>query len=218
MGDIAGLYVLIDPAACRGRNPVEVARAALDGGAQMIQWRDKLRDKGLQLPDALAIFQLCREHDALFISNDHADLAMALSKIGLTNLGVHVGQKDLPVEVVSSIIPPYMLIGASTNNPEEAIAARRAGASYVAVGDLFGTTAKTGTRPASPAVLASVKQAVGAFPVVGIGGINLTNVAQVIEAGADAIAVISAVCAADDPKAAARALVDAIDAAKGRVD
>ena len=172
--------------------------------------------QGRAAADARAIFALCREHDAIFISNDHADLALALTKDGLTNLGVHVGQKDLPVEVVCSIVPPYLIVGASTNNPDEALAARRAGASYVAVGDLFGTTAKTGTRPASPAVLASVKQAVGDFPVVGIGGINISNVAQVIEAGADAIAVISAVCAADDPEAAARALVDAIESARRR--
>lgn len=216
MPEIAGLYVLIDPVACRGRNPVDVARAALDGGAKMLQWRDKVRDKGAQLGDARAIYALCRQHDALFIINDHADLALALAKDGLTNLGVHVGQSDLPVEVVCGMVPPYMLVGASTNNPDEALAARRAGASYVAVGDLFGTTAKTGTRPASPAVLASVKQAVGDFAVIGIGGINLSNVAQVIEAGADAVAVISAVCGADDPRSAAGALVEAIDGARAR--
>lgn len=216
MTEIAGLYVLIDPAACRGRSPVDVARAALAGGASLIQWRDKLRDKGEQLPDARAIYDLCRDADALFIVNDHADLALVLA--GSTPpssgaIGVHVGQNDLRLSDVRPILPPHFVVGVSTNNPQEALAAQDAGAGYVAVGDIFGTSAKEGTRPASPARLAEVKALVR-LPVIGIGGINKDNVAQVIESGADGIAVISAVCGADDPRAAAAVLIDAMRRAK----
>jgi thiamine-phosphate diphosphorylase len=212
MASIGGLYVLIDPSACRGRNPVEVGRAALEGGARMLQWRDKLRDKGEQLSDARALYELCQNYDATLIINDHADLALVLAGGRSPErgaIGVHVGQHDLPLEALWSIVPDYFVVGASTNNPDEALAAERAGADYVAVGDLFGTTAKTGTRPASPARLKEVKDK-ARVPVIGIGGINASNVREVIEAGADGIAVISAVCSADDPEAAARELIEAM--------
>jgi thiamine-phosphate diphosphorylase len=204
---IGGLYVLIDPAACRGRSPVEVARAALAGGASMLQWRDKARDKGEQLPELRAIYRLCVEHDAILIVNDHADLALVLDDASAPRglLGVHVGQKDLPLVELRRIVPRDFIVGVSTNNPEEALQAERDGASYVAAGDIFGTTVKQGTRPASPERLAQVKAAVQ-VPVIGIGGINAGNVAQVMAAGADGVAVISAVCAAPDPQAAARVL------------
>jgi thiamine-phosphate pyrophosphorylase len=213
LATIGGLYVLIDPAACAGREPVEVGRAALAGGAGMLQWRDKLRDKGEQLDDARALYSLCLERDAIFIINDHADLALVLAaeKSSDGHLGVHVGQKDLPLDAVRRIVPADFVVGISTNNPEEARAGEQAGASYIAVGDIFGTTAKQGTRPASPERLAEVKAAVG-LPVIGIGGINAGNLDQVRSAGADGIAVISAVCAASEPESAARLLVEALRA------
>lgn len=211
MAKIGGLYVLIDPAACRGRPPVDVARAALAGGASMLQWRDKLRDKGEQLPDLRSVYRLCIEHGATLIVNDHADLALVLNDASAPRglLGVHVGQKDLPLTDVRRIVPPDFVVGVSTNNPDEALLAERDGASYVAVGDIFGTTAKQGTRPASPERLAQVKAAVH-VPVIGIGGINAGNVSEVMAAGADGVAVISAVCGAPDPETAARELVAAM--------
>ena len=213
MTSLRGLYVIIDPSICGGRDPVEVGRAALAGGATMLQWRDKLRDKGEQLAQARALYHACIEHDAIFISNDHADLALVLDDGTQSGggLGVHVGQKDMPLPDVRRIVPAYFIVGVSTNNPDEAREAERNGATYVAVGDIFGTTAKTGTRSASPERLAQVKAAVS-VPVFGIGGINLSNLSQVIAAGADGISVISAICAAPDPQAAARALVEAMGA------
>jgi thiamine-phosphate diphosphorylase len=209
---IGGLYVLIDPAACKGRDPVQVAYQALEGGASMLQWRDKQRDKGEQLEQVRAIYNLCIEHDAALIINDHADLALVLSgedEPAHGAIGVHIGQKDLPLIDLVEIVPRHYVIGVSTNNAEEAHHAASHGASYIAVGDIFGTASKTGTRPASLDRLAEVRAAV-TQPVIGIGGINASNAAQVIAAGADGIAVISAVCAANDPKAAAEELVKLI--------
>jgi thiamine-phosphate pyrophosphorylase len=208
MKELRGLYAIIDPAACRGRSPVELTREVLAGGASLVQWRDKLRDKGDQLAELRQVHALCRDHGAALIVNDHADLALVLG-----GDGVHVGQGDLPAAETRRILPPDFVLGVSTNNPDEAAAAERAGADYIAVGDLFGTSSKGGTRAASPARLAEVR-AVVTVPVFGIGGINLGNVAAVIRAGADGVAVISAVCAADDPRAAAAALVQAIEAAR----
>jgi len=197
---ISGLYVIIDPQQTQGRDPVEVARQALHGGARILQWRDKTRDKGEQLAPARSLRQLCSEQGALFIVNDHVDLALACAADG-----VHLGQKDLPVSAVRPWAPASFLIGVSTNNAEEARQAERDGADYVAVGSVFPTGSKETTRPASPERLREVKQAVG-IPVVAIGGISEENVAQALEAGADAVAVINAVCGAEDVEEAARRL------------
>ena len=197
---IRGLYVIVDPEQTRGRDAIEVARQALEGGASLIQWRDKARDKGEQLPQLRAVRDLCRRHGALLIVNDHADLALAAGADG-----VHLGQKDLPPAAVRAVVPPDFIIGVSTNNVEEARRAQAEGASYVAVGALFPTASKSVTRPASPQRLREVKQAVS-VPVVGIGGIDEGNIDQVLAAGADAVAVISAVIAADDVRQAAARL------------
>jgi len=207
---ISGLYVIIDPQQTRGRDPVEVARQALRGGARILQWRDKTRDKGEQLAQARAIRELCREYDALFIVNDHVDLALACAADG-----VHLGQKDLPIEAVRSWAPAGLIIGVSTNNAEEARRAEKDGAGYVAIGSIFPTGSKEVTRPASLERLLEVRQAVS-IPVVAIGGINEENVAQVLEAGADAVAVISAVCGAEDVEEAAHRLVAKFGRAPGR--
>ncbi len=201
---IRGLYVIIDPDGCAGRDPLVVARLALEGGAMMIQWRDKRREKGAQLMEARALRDLCNEHDALYIVNDHVDLALAVGADG-----VHVGQGDLPVDVVRGLVPESFVVGVSTNNVDEARAAEAAGASYSAVGSIFPTASKGAgrTRDASPDRLREVKAAVGG-PVVGIGGIDTSNISEVLAAGADAVAVISAVCGAEDPRAAAKELAE----------
>ncbi len=199
---IHGLYVIIDPDACAGRSAVDVARLALEGGASVVQWRDKRRDKGEQLADARAVRALCDDHKACFIVNDHVDLALAVGADG-----VHLGQRDLPPEVVRPLAPAAFIVGVSTNNVEEARRAQAAGASYIAVGSIFPTGSKEVTRPASRELLREVKAAVD-VPVVAIGGIDAANINQVLAAGADAAAVISAVCAAADPRAAAQELAE----------
>ena len=205
---IRGLYVIIDPDACAGRpygrplSAVGVGRLALEGGASVVQWRDKRRDKGDQLDDARAIRALCRAHGATFIVNDHADLALAAGADG-----VHLGQHDLPIAAVRPIVRE-MIIGVSTNTVEEAQRAEAAGADYVAVGAIFPTRSKDVTRAASIERLRDVRTAVR-VPVVAIGGIDASNIGEVIAAGADAAAVISAVCGAASPEQAATELAAA---------
>ena len=202
---IAGLYVIIDPAACRDRDSVAVAEQALEGGARVVQWRDKTRDKGDQLPDARAIAAMCGQANALFIVNDHADLALVCGAGG-----VHLGQHDLPVDAVRRIAGDALTIGVSTNNADEARAAEAGGADYVAVGAIFPTATKDVTRPADLDRLRQVREAVS-IPVVAIGGVNEANIASVVAAGASAAAVISAVCGAHDPRAAASVLARAFE-------
>jgi thiamine monophosphate synthase len=202
---------------------VEIARQAIEGGARLIQYRDKTREKGNQLPICQALQALCRETNALFFVNDHVDLALTIAADG-----VHLGQRDLPVGVVRKIISASsahpeesggasgrsapgrlvgraMLIGASTNNAEEARRAEADGADYVSVGRLFPTGSKSDTRPATLDTLREVKAAVS-VPVCAIGGINDSNIADVIGAGADMAAVISAVVGAADVRSATERL------------
>ena len=199
-GRLRGLYVIIDPAVAPGRDELEIARAALDGGARLIQLRDKTREKGGQLATAKLLRGVCREQGALFIVNDHLDLALAAEADG-----VHLGQKDLPVSVVRRLAPPEMIVGCSTNNPEEAQQAEADGADYVSVGRLFPTGSKDDTRPATAETLRAVKASVS-LPVCAIGGINESNIDDVLAAGADMAAVIAAVTAAPDVREAARRL------------
>lgn len=194
---VAGLYVIVDPDFCKGRDPVLVAEQALRGGATVIQWRDKRRDKGDQLAELQSLRQLCDRYVALLIVNDHVDLAIAAGAGG-----VHVGQRDLPIRSVRKMAPAGFVVGCSTNNPEEAQEAQASGADYIAVGRVFPSSTKSNTRDADPETVRSVKNAVS-IPVVAIGGITADNVDQVIAAGADAAAVITAVCEAEDVEEAA---------------
>lgn len=200
---LRGLYVIIDPALAGERDMFNIAREAIAGGAALLQWRDKKREKGPQLADVRDLADICRAAGVPLIVNDHVDLALAAEANG-----VHVGQRDLPVEVVRRLVPGGWIVGASTNNGDEARAAEANGADYVSVGNLFGTVSKDDTRPATLDTLRAVKAAVR-VPVCAIGGVGETNIADVVAAGADMAAVISAVMAADDPRGAAQRLASA---------
>jgi thiamine-phosphate pyrophosphorylase len=197
---ITGLYLILDPEHCGGRDPIQVAEKALRGGAAVVQWRDKRRDKGDQLPAMRALRNLCDRYLALLIANDHVDLALAARADG-----VHVGQHDLPVASVRKMVPPGFVVGCSTNNAGEARQAQEDGADYIAVGQVFPSTTKAGTRDASVETVRQVRSVVS-VPVVAIGGISADNVDQVIAAGADAAAIITAVCEADDVEQEALAI------------
>ena len=220
---IRGLYVIIDPEVTGGRPPLDIARAALNGGARMLQLRDKLRDKGEQLPLAIALRELCAAHDALLIINDHADLAAAIGSdstgphhTGLPNVGLHIGQTDLPVAEARRILGPGQVLGRSNREIDLIIESQRLGADHVAFGAMYPTSTKQVTRaPQGPARLREARAA-AAVPLVAIGGITADNVAPVVDAGADAVCVTAAVGLAPEPEAAAAALTAAIRAAGGR--
>ena len=199
---LRGLYVILDPEVAGERDLRNLAIAALKGGARLLQLRDKISDKGIQLPLVKELAGLCEQYGAIFIVNDHLDLALAAGAHG-----VHLGQKDLPVEAARPLAPPGFVIGSSTNNPSEALRAQTGGADYVSVGRLYPTGSKTDTRPASITTLAEVRSAVS-VPICAIGGINEENIDEVIAAGADMVAVIAAVLAAEEPEAAARRLAE----------
>ena len=207
---VRGLYVIVDPEATKGRDVVEVAAAALRGGARVIQLRDKTRDKGEVLAIARTIKGLCDKYDGLFILNDDADIAYLSEAHGL-----HVGQTDLPVKEARRVLAPEQIVGRSNNGTVEALESMAQGADYVAVGAVYSTTTmgKSGRTAVGPEMIRRVKEAVS-VPVIAIGGINAANVADVARAGADCICVVSAVTFADDVEGATRELVDLMDAAR----
>ena len=195
------LYVISDPVLSRGRSHVEVARAALEGGADAIQIRDKSSTAYNLSLVAAEIQPLARKFGAAFFVNDRVDVAL------LTGAdGVHVGQDDLPARETRRLLPRPRLIGVSAGTREEARRAERDGADYIGAGPVFATPSKPDAgEPLGLERLGEIAAAVG-IPVVAIGGITLENVARVFAAGADGAAVLSAVVSADDIGAAARAL------------
>ena len=210
---VYGLYVIIDPEVAGGRDPLEVARGALKGGAKMLQLRDKLREKGESLPTARVLKELCDEYHALLIINDHPDLA-ALAEAD----GLHLGQGDLPVAEARRLLGQQQIIGRSNHRLAEAVESEAQGADYIALGNIFPTATKASISRRTPTgteVIRSVKEALK-VPVVVIGGINGENIEQVVKAGADAVCVASAVGLAGDPEDACRRLVATMRRAGGK--
>ena len=187
---------------------VETARiveAALEGGANVIQLRKKSMPKPQQYRLALALRTLTLAHEALFIVNDHPALAIAADADG-----VHLGQDDLPPEVVRAL-PGFegRLIGRSTHTLGEAKAAIDEDVDYIAVGPVYATPTKAG-RPAVGKNLVSEVAAIADRPFVAVGGIDHDNAADVVGAGARALAVVRAVYDAVDPAESARRLHELI--------
>ncbi len=207
---IRGVYLVLDLDQTAGRSPREVAEAALRGGVQAVQWRQKGGSLAARWSDLLEVRDLCKRYAVPFLINDRVDVALAVEADG-----AHVGQDDLPAAVARQLLPGRLL-GVSAGNMAEVRAAEQAGADYLGVGPIFATASKA---DAGPAVgldfLREVRQAAN-LPLVAIGGISVENAAQVQAAGADAVAVISAICGAPDVEMAARSLVEQLEGARIR--
>jgi len=202
---LRGLYVIIDTPALKGRGHVEVADQVIRGGATTIQLRDKTMSRKELLSIAQELKKLCAEHNVLFIVNDYLDLALAAEADGL-----HLGQDDLPIKVARKLLPINRLLGCSVTTVEQAVAAASEGADHIAVGSMYPTPSKETARVVGLEMLRQVRQKVS-LPLVAIGGINKDNAAEVRVAGADSVAVISAVLGAKDPEEEARKLVDRLE-------
>jgi thiamine-phosphate pyrophosphorylase len=203
---LTGLYVIIDTQVLKERGHVEAAAQAIHGGANVIQLRDKLTSKRELLPVARQLKDLCAEHNVLFIINDHLDVALATNADGL-----HLGQDDLPATAARKLLALDKILGISARDVADAKSAESDGADYIAVGSIYPTASKEEAIVVGLERLRQVKQAVS-LPVVAIGGINQDNAADVMAAGANAVAVISAALKAEDMARAARQLTNAIKA------
>jgi thiamine-phosphate pyrophosphorylase len=192
------LYAIVDPLDT-GRPPVALAAALLAGGARCLQLRWKPAAARDVLAAARAIRPLARAAGAVFLVNDRPDLAVLAGADG-----VHLGQDDLPLAAARHVLGPGGIVGVSTHDPEQARRAAVAGADYVAVGPVYTTKSKAGAPAPRGLDLVRAARAVVPCPLVAIGGIDATTAADVITAGADAVAMIAALVRAPNPEAAVR--------------
>ncbi|MGD8367261.1 MAG: thiamine phosphate synthase [Desulfobacterales bacterium] len=205
------LYLVTDRGLSRGRSTVDIVSAAVAGGVTVVQLREKNADTREFVQEAMAIRDVLKERRIPLIVNDRIDVAQAVSAEG-----VHLGQKDMPIELARQILGDSMIIGISAESVADAVAAEKAGADYLGVSPIYATPTKTDTAPALGLEgLRQIRAAV-ALPLVGIGGLNAKNAARVIEHGADGVAVVSAIVSADDPEQAARELYGIVTGAKKR--
>lgn len=193
------LYLVTDQASLRGRTLTDVVLAAVQGGVSCVQ----LREKDLCSRDfvalALAVKDLLAPTGVPLVINDRIDVALACGA-----QGVHLGQSDMPIELARQMLPTEVFIGLSVESLDDVVRAAGQPVDYLGVSPIYATPTKTDT--ATPWGLAGLRQvrAMTALPLVAIGGVHLGNAAEVLLAGADGLAVVSAICSAPDPSAAAQ--------------
>ena len=204
------LYVVTDPDISLGRSPVEIAALAYEGGADVVQLRDKHADGGQLLEWAKEIRKIADSNRKLFIVNDRLDIAI-LSKAD----GVHLGQSDIPISDARKLVSPDFIIGASVKSVEDALEAERDGADYLGL-TVFETKTKADADPAAGLELLNEMHLAVSIPIVAIGGMSKENASSVVKAGADGVAFVSAVVSQKDVVRTSKDLKALITASKAR--
>ena len=210
------LYALVDPEHAGGHALDDLARLVAQGGATLVQLRDKRSDTRAMVASARAIKAALAPFNVPLLINDRVDVALASGAAG-----VHVGQDDMAVADARRLLGRDAIIGLSIKTVDQAAAAAIEIIDYAGVGGVFATSSKDNTKPPiGPAGLARVavalRRRVTEFPLCGIAGIDASNAGEVIAAGADGVAVISALSLKPDPQAAARELRRIVDTAIGK--
>jgi thiamine-phosphate pyrophosphorylase len=202
------LYLVTDRSLSKGRTNREIVEAAVAGGVTCVQLREKHCGTREFIHEALALRPLLRDHNIPLIINDRLDVALAVAADG-----VHLGQSDMPIAMARKIAGRSLLIGISAESADDALKAEQEGADYIGISPVFSTPTKIDAAP--PLGLGGVSKIGGLvdIPLVGIGGINLDNAASVIGAGADGVAVVSAIVSAEDPTAATSMLKTLVEQA-----
>lgn len=205
------LNAIVDPERAGGHRLVELARQCAHGGATLIQLRDKLSPTRSMIEQARAIKQALASFAVPFVVNDRVDVAIAAGVDG-----VHVGQEDMTIEDARRILGPGAIIGLSIKSVAEAEAAPLQLVDYVGSGGVYATASKQqNDPPIGPAglakIIAALRRRMPGLPVCGIAGIDASNAGEVIAAGADGVAVITALSLAPDPTTATRGLLEIVD-------
>jgi thiamine-phosphate diphosphorylase len=185
-----GLCFITDRKACK-LSYEEMTLKVLKSGARWVQYRDKRRSRRKIYEESIRLRKIAKEFNAVFIVNDYADIALAVNADG-----VHLGQDDLPIGEARKIMGKDKIIGISTHNLKQAIAAEKQGADYIGFGPVFHTVTKDAGIPKGTETLQKIKMQVQ-VPVVAIGGINIENIRPILDTGVDAVAVASAILSGD---------------------
>ncbi len=205
MKKIGVLHVLTDTVLQDRFSHLDLARLAVNGGADTVQYRQKTGDTRDMIETAAAMQNLCTPAGVTFIVNDRVDVAFAAKADG-----VHLGQDDFPVHLARELLGPDRIIGVSGGTLDEAHQGIVDGADYVGFGPIYATGSKPDAGEAQGLGKLSEMARSLSVPIIAIGGIGIDTAADVIRAGAHGIAVISAICCREDPQAAARTLIDRI--------
>lgn len=181
-----------------GRSLADVVAAAVQGGVSCVQLREKNLSTREFLAQALMLKKLLAPHGVPLVINDRIDIALACDAEG-----VHLGQSDLPVDKARRLLPPGIFIGLSVESLEEVLHSATLPLDYLGVSPIFATPTKTDTKHAWGLDGLAAVRAATRLPLVAIGGIHAGNAREVLRAGADSLAVVSVLCAAEDPRGAA---------------
>jgi thiamine-phosphate pyrophosphorylase len=195
------LYLVTDRTLSRDRSSEEIVSAAVRGGVTCVQLREKHCSTREFIREARSLQPLLHRHKIPLIINDRLDVALAIAADG-----IHLGQSDMHIRDARRLVGKKMIIGISAENLNDAIVAEQEGADYIGISPVFATDTKTDTAaPLGLEGIRRIRRAV-AIPLVGIGGINFSNARETISAGADGVAVVSAIISADCPETAAAEL------------
>ncbi|NLO89461.1 MAG: thiamine phosphate synthase [Clostridia bacterium] len=199
------LYLIANSALTKGKPLENVVRDAVAGGVDIVQLREKDKSAGEVYTTALKIKNILKDFpETIFLINDRVDVAMAVEADG-----VHLGQASLPPKTVRNLLGDKKIIGVSTHSIEEAERAQREGADYIIFSHIFETKSKPGLAPRGVEALSKIKARIK-IPVFALGGINKTNVHEVLNAGVDNIVVMSAILESSDPRNTALQLKEKI--------
>ncbi len=208
-----GLYLVTDRALCGDKSLEDVISRSVKGGARYVQIREKDQSTRDFIEEAVRIKEILKSFSVPLIINDRVDVALAVKADG-----VHVGQDDMPYKMVRSLMGPGAIIGLSVEAWEDVEEAEALDCDYIGVSPVFDTPTKTDTRGAWGLDGLARIRAFSRHRLVAIGGLNASNAADVAAAGADCVAVVSAVCAASDPETASKELAGIIADARERME
>ena len=205
MKNILKLYLVTDRDLSLGRSLEEVVSEAVAGGVTIVQLREKDASTGEFVELAFRLKEILRPYNVPLIINDRVDVALAVDAEGL-----HIGQSDMPYEIARKLLGSNKIIGLSVECIDDILKANKLDVDYVGISPVFGTPTKTDI--AEPFGLEGLRKAVelSVHPTVAIGGMNACTIADVIAAGADGVAVVSAICSAESPRLAANELSEII--------
>ena len=208
MKNILKLYLVTDRDLSLGRSLEEVVSEAVEGGVTVVQLREKGTSTGEFIELAFRLKDILKPYNVPLIINDRVDVALAVDAEGL-----HIGQSDMPYEIARKLLGPDKIIGLSVENMDDILESNKLDVDYVGISPVYGTPTKTDT--AEPFGLEGLRRAVelSVHPTVAIGGMNASTIAEVVAAGADGVAVVSAICSAVSPRLAAKDLSEIISTA-----
>lgn len=206
------LYLVTDRALSKGRSLLEIIKSAVEGGVTIVQLREKDCSTREFLKIAQEVKDLCSPLGVPLIINDRVDIALAVGAEGL-----HIGQSDMPYEIARKLMGPSAIIGLSVENVQDALNAEKIDVDYLGLSPIYSTPTKIDIHHELGLEGIREIRKISRHPLIAIGGVNIHNTAEIIAAGSDGIAVVSAICSAEDPRSASQKLLAQVKLGKNEI-